>query len=67
MDTYDPTQSHDQNFKTILVENPWDAITSALPDCVDYFQHEPEIIPIREERLKLSLPNLSWKLMYRSW
>jgi hypothetical protein len=38
-----------------LVENPYDAITFAMPKCVDYFEHEPEIIPIREETLKTFL------------
>ncbi|MCI0690727.1 hypothetical protein L0337_01825 [candidate division KSB1 bacterium] len=52
MATYDPAESHDQNFKTIIVENPWDAITFAMPKCVNSFQHEPEIIAIREETLK---------------
>ncbi len=46
-------QSHDQNFKTIIVENPYAAITFALPLCADYLQHEPEIIPLREETLKV--------------
>ncbi|MFQ5630471.1 MAG: hypothetical protein ACE5I1_16995 [bacterium] len=55
MNTYDPKQSHDQNFKTILVENPWDTITFAMPQCADYFEHAPEIIPIREETLKTFL------------
>lgn len=55
MSTYDPKKSHDQNFKTILVENPWDAITFAMPQCTDYFAHEPEIISIREETLKTFL------------
>jgi len=47
------TQSHDLNFKTIFVENPWEAITFALPKCAQYFQHPPEIVPIREETLKV--------------
>ena len=52
MAIYDPAQSHDQNFKMILVENIWDAITFALPKCAVYFQHEPELEPIREETIK---------------
>jgi hypothetical protein len=52
---YEPKESHDQNFKNIIVENPRDAITFALPASSDYFQHEPEIIPIREETLKTFL------------
>ena len=52
MTGHDPTQSHDQNFKTILVENTWEAITFALPKCTDYFQHAPELEPIREETIK---------------
>jgi hypothetical protein len=52
MATYDPAQSHDQNFKNIFVENPWAAITFALPKSVNFFQREPEIIAIREETLK---------------
>lgn len=55
MEKHDPKQSHDQNFKNIIVENPRDAITFAIPGCSDYFQHEPEIIPIREETLKTFL------------
>jgi hypothetical protein len=47
-----PEQSHDQNIKTLIVENPWAAITFAMPKCVNFFQHEPEIEPIREETLK---------------
>lgn len=46
------SQSHDQNFKTIFVENAWDAIKFALPKCRHYFQHEPELEPIREETIK---------------
>ncbi len=45
-------QSHDQNIKTLIVENPWAAITFAMPKCVNFFRHEPEIEPIREETLK---------------
>jgi hypothetical protein len=52
MATYDPTESHDQNFKNIIIENPWAAITFALPKSVNFFQREPEIIAIREETLK---------------
>lgn len=52
MALYDPAQSHDLNFKTLLVENIWDAITFALPKCADYFRHEPELEPIREETIK---------------
>ncbi len=55
MNTYDPTQSHDQNIKTLIVENPWAAITFAMPKCADFFQHEPEIEPIREETRKIFL------------
>ncbi len=52
MAIYDPAESHDQNFKNIIVENPWDAITFAMPKCANFFRHEPEIIAIREETLK---------------
>ncbi len=52
MAEYDPAESHDLNFKTIIVENPWDAITFAMPKCINFFQHEPEIEPIREETIK---------------
>jgi hypothetical protein len=52
MAIYDPAQSHDQNFKNLFVENPWAAITFALPKSVNFFQREPEIIAIREETLK---------------
>jgi len=44
--------SYDLDFKTIIVENPWDALTFAMPRCVEFFRHPPEIIPIREETLK---------------
>jgi hypothetical protein len=44
--------SYDLDFKTIIVENPWDALTFAMPRCTEFFQHPPEIIPIREETLK---------------
>ncbi|MCI0617415.1 hypothetical protein L0244_30955, partial [bacterium] len=53
MTTSETPQSHDLNFKTILVENSWDAITFAMPKCGQFFQHPPEIVPIREETLKL--------------
>ncbi|MGI0016256.1 MAG: hypothetical protein ACREBU_22780, partial [Nitrososphaera sp.] len=52
MVTYDPSESHDQNFKNIIVENPWEAITFAMPKCINFFQQESEIIAIREETLK---------------
>ncbi len=52
MAIYDPAESHDQNFKNIIVENPWEAITFAMPKCTNFFRHEPEIIAIREETLK---------------
>lgn len=52
MAAFDPEQSHDQNFKTIFVENPWAAITFALPKSVNFFRHEPEIEAIREETIK---------------
>ncbi len=52
MSTYDPAQSHDQNIKTAIVENPLAAITFAMPKCADYFRHEPEIIAIRQETAK---------------
>jgi hypothetical protein len=53
MTSSEQPQSHDLNFKTILVENSWDAITFAIPKCVEFFKHPPEIVPIREETLKL--------------
>lgn len=53
MAAFDPEQSHDQNFKTIFVENPWAAITFALPKSVNFFRHEPEIEAIREETIKI--------------
>jgi hypothetical protein len=52
MPTYDPAQSHDQNLKTVIVENPLAAITFAMPKCAGFFKHEPEIIAIREETAK---------------
>ena len=52
MSTYDPTQSHDQNIKTAILENPLAAITFAMPKCADFFRHEPEIIAIRQETAK---------------
>ena len=52
MSALSPEQSHDQNIKTLLVENPWAAITFVLPKCANVFRHEPEIEPIREETLK---------------
>jgi len=55
MTIYDPIQSHDQNIKTLIVENAWAAITFAMPKCLEYFQREPEIEPIREETLKTFL------------
>lgn len=53
MSALSPERSHDQNIKTLIVENPWAAITFALPKCVNVFRHEPEIEPIREETLKM--------------
>lgn len=44
--------SYDLDFKTIIVENPWDAITFALPKCKEFFRHPPELVPIREETIK---------------
>jgi hypothetical protein len=38
MAIYDPTQSHDQNIKTLIVENPWAVITFAMPRCAGFFQ-----------------------------
>ncbi len=52
MSAMNPEQSHDQNIKTLIVENPWAAITFAMPKCGNFFRHEPEIEPIREETLK---------------
>ena len=52
MTNYDPEESHDQNFKMLLGENAWDAITFALPKCARHFKHAPEIEPIREETIK---------------
>jgi hypothetical protein len=52
MSNYDPEESHDQNFKMLLGENAWDAITFALPKCARHFKHAPEIEPIREETIK---------------
>ena len=52
MTDYDPALSHDQNFKMLFVENPWDAITFAIPKCARHFKHAPEIEPIREETIK---------------
>jgi len=50
--SYDPAVSHDQNFKMLFVENPWDAITFAIPQSARHFKHAPEIEPIREETIK---------------
>ena len=52
MTGYDPEASHDQNFKMVLGENAWDAVTFALPKCVRHFKHAPEIELIREETIK---------------
>lgn len=52
MSSLDPAGSHDQNFKMLLAENAWDAITFALPKCARHFKHPPEIEPIREETIK---------------
>ncbi len=52
MSALSPEQSHDQNIKTLIVENPWAAITFALPKYIKVFEHEPEIEAIREETLK---------------
>jgi len=52
MSSYDPTQSHDQNIKTTIVENPLAAITFAMPKCADFFRHAPEIVAIHQETLK---------------
>lgn len=52
MSADNPEGWHDQNFKTLIVENPKEAITFAMPKCADLFRREPEIEPIREETLK---------------
>jgi len=52
MSTYDPTQSHDQNIKTTIVENPLAAITFAMPKCANFFRHAPEIVAIHQETIK---------------
>lgn len=47
-----PEPSHDQNLKTVLVENAWAAIKFALPKSATVFQQEPEIEAIREETVQ---------------
>jgi len=53
MPSSEKPHSYDLDFKTIIVENPWDSITFAMPKCAEFFMHPPEIVPIREETLKL--------------
>ncbi len=50
--SYDPAESHDQNFKMLLAENPREAITFALPHRSRYLRRDAEIQPIREETIK---------------
>jgi len=52
MNALESELSHDQNIKTVLVENAWAAIKFALPGSAEVFQHEPEIEAIREETVQ---------------
>ena len=52
MNLQNPEQSHDQNIKTVLVENARAAIKFALPRSAEVFQHEPEVEAIREETVQ---------------
>ena len=53
---------HDQVFKNIIIENPIDTITFAIPESKGMLKSDPEIIPIREETLKDTFPESFFRL-----